>query len=465
MAGIGFQLERIARNGGVGGFVSAAFHGAIVSCGPWIVTICAVSLLQIWTAQHTTLWDRTVIQTVMVYSFSASVVIAAPFALVGARLVSDLMFADNRKAVPSVVVTMLDWATVTSLAAGFLLFSVLAGLKAGPALLAMAILTLLTQVAVIGPFLTATTRPGPILLGYTGGIAAAVVIILAIGASGLMPILLTVVLAVAVTVLIILRAIKAEFPAAPSWQKFPSGEIRRVMHVGVAGLANALALWVDKWLLWWSPGGTQIVGHLRINAIYDPASFLGLLTLIPGLSLMLIMAETRLERTFSRFSETCTGTAKLSHIEDARQEVVATVLRHLRLLIVLQMVLATIFWVLAPEIFALLGYDARGIFAFRFTVVGVIFHLIVIYATVVLSYFDLFGRILLIWLVFIATSALGTIKFWDLGFAGYGWGYLAGAIAAALTSLTLLGNAVVQLTYLMFVGNNPSVAGEVRYWI
>jgi uncharacterized membrane protein len=180
---------------------------------------------------------------------------------------------------------------------------------------------------------------------------------------------------------------------------------------------------------------------------------------------MLIMSETRLESTFTRFSKLCVGTAKLSHIEEARQEVAATVIRQLRLLIAMQMVLATICWVLAPEIFRLLGFDARGMFSFRFTVVGVIFHLFVIFTTVVLCYFDLFGRVLLIWLVFALASAIGTLTCWHLGFAGYGWGYLSGAIASALVALALLGNALVQLIYLIFVGNNPSVAGEFRFWI
>ncbi len=34
MAGIGFQLARMAREGGVGGIAGAALHGAFISAGP-----------------------------------------------------------------------------------------------------------------------------------------------------------------------------------------------------------------------------------------------------------------------------------------------------------------------------------------------------------------------------------------------------------------------------------------------
>ena len=38
MAGIGFQLAKTAREGGVGGIVGAAAFGAVISAGPWLIT-------------------------------------------------------------------------------------------------------------------------------------------------------------------------------------------------------------------------------------------------------------------------------------------------------------------------------------------------------------------------------------------------------------------------------------------
>ena len=464
MAGIGFQLERMARNGGVGGFASAAFHGAVISCGPWMLTILAVMLLQVWTGAHTQLAARTTIQTIMVYSFSASVVIAAPFALIGVRLVSDLIYSRDRDHVPAILLRMLNWATVTALAVGFLLFGLFAGLPPMVALLAVAILILLTQIAVTGPFLTTTKRQGPILLGYMAGIAAATALVLLVGITRLPGILVTVSGALVVTHLLLLSAIRSEFPAPSAEAARKKLDLRPVLHVGLAGLANALALWIDKWMLWWAPTSMPVLGSLRVNPVYDTASFLGLLTLIPGLSLLLVMAETRLERVFARFASRCTGTAKLSRIEEARRDVSRTILRQLRLLIAMQIVLATVGWVLTPELFMHLGLDPRGIFSFRFTVVGAVFHLVAIYCTIVLSYYDLFGRIVAVWLIFAFSSLIGTLAVWQLGFAGFGWGYMIGALAAAVAGLAMVGNATVQLIYLMFVGNNPSVVGEVRYW-
>ncbi|MCW1381902.1 exopolysaccharide Pel transporter PelG [Novosphingobium sp. KCTC 2891] len=462
MAGIGFQLERMARDGGVGGFVSASLNGAIVSSGPWVLTICAVLLLQGWIGGHLSV-GAGAIQTIMVYAFSASVVIASPFALIGVRIASDRMFDADRDAIPGILILTLSAATVPALIAGQILFGILCSFPADMALLAVAILTLLTQISVAGPFLTAMKRPWPILFSYVAGIAAASAIILVLRVDDATAILATVAAGMAVTACLMLGAFRAEFPAPPRGHVAIREKAMPALHVGLAGLMNALALWIDKWLLWFAPDSIAPVGQLRVNPIYDQASFAGLLTLIPGLSLMLFLSETRLERAFMRLVECCTGTSKLSRIEEAQQEVVATILRNLRLLIVTQFVISTICWVLAPEIFRVLGFDARGIFAFRFTVIGVIFHVATIYAAVVLSYYDLFGRIVAVWATFFAASIAATLLTWHLGFAGYGWGYMTGALAAAIMGLALVGNASSRIIYLLFVGNNPSVVGEARY--
>ena len=121
---------------------------------------------------------------------------------------------------------------------------------------------------------------------------------------------------------------------------------------------------------------------------------------------------------------------------------------------------AALAWVFAVPLFELIGADARAIFAFRQTSLGTVFHLVVIATTVVLAYYDLFGRILLTWTAFAIGSGIATLLQWDAGFAAFGWGYMAGAVVGASVGMALVAEATVNLTYLLFVGNNPSVVGH-----
>ncbi|WP_375195412.1 exopolysaccharide Pel transporter PelG [Sphingobium sp.] len=464
MAGIGFKLDRIAREDGLGGIAHAAFHGAVISSGPWLITALAVFLLQSWTRSVMMPADHVVIQTSLIYAFGVSTVVTAPLAMIATRVASDRFYLGERDAIPSILMAALVWATLASLIAGDMLFGFAAGMRPDLFLLATAILTLFAQIWIASPFLHATWRHRPIFLAYVSGIAMAAVSLGVVQPTSPAAVLAAIAAGLVVTLVLLIAAIREDFPSMPVWQMSWIGKTPGVMALGAAGLANALAIWIDKWLLWWAPGSVQAVGMLRVNPINDQASFLGLLTMIPGLTLILVTTETRFDRAFADFMLRCTGTANLRRIEKARRKIAGTIRLDLRLLMVQQAILASFCWVLAPEIVRLLDLNARGIFGFRLTVVGVVFHLVAIQMSIILSYYDLSGRIVAVWGSFLIASALGTLLFRDAGFASFGFGYLVGAVTAASLAVALVSQATGRLTYLLFVGNNPSVVGNARFW-
>lgn len=75
------------------------------------------------------------------------------------------------------------------------------------------------------------------------------------------------------------------------------------------------------------------------------------------------------------------------------------------------------------------------------------------------------GRILLTWATFAIGGALATLYQWDAGFAAFGWGCMAGAVVGASVGIALVTEASVNLTYLLFVGNNPAVVGHGGRWL
>ncbi|KEQ53509.1 exopolysaccharide Pel transporter PelG [Sphingobium chlorophenolicum] len=464
MAGIGFRLDRIARQDGLGGIANAAFHGAVVSSGPWLMTAFAMFLLQRWTRTTMPPDDHAVVQTSLVYAFGVSTVITAPLAMIATRVASDHFYLERRDAIPSILMAALVWATLASLIAGNLLFGFVGGMRPGLFLLATAVLTLFAQIWIASPFLHATWRHRPIFLAYLAGIAMTALALAVIRPSAPAAVLAAIAAGLLVTLVLLISAIRDDFPNSPEWRANWFGRTPGLLALGAAGLANALAIWIDKWLLWWAPGSVQAVGALRVNPVNDQASFLGLLTMIPGLTLILVTTETRFDRAFAALMGHCTGAANLRRIEKARRHVARTIRIDLRLLTVEQAILAGFCWVLAPEIIRLLDMNARGMFGFRLTAVGVVFHLVAIQMSIILSYYDLAGRIVAVWGSFLLASAIGTILLRDSGFASFGFGYLAGAVTAASLAIGLVAQATGRLTYLLFVGNNPAVVGNNGLW-
>ncbi len=460
MAGIGFQLARVAREGGVGGIAAAAAHGAVISAGPWLVTAAAMALLAQWTGRHLSPDAARVVQTVLIYAFSLSALAAAPIGIVATRMVADRLFARDAAGIPGILLLALAVGGAFGLTAGALLFGVLGKLPPVQALASTITLAWLTQIWIAAPMLTALKRFTAVPGAYLLGIATATIVLLALPSPGVTMVLAVIAGGVGVTLGAITFVLRRYFVGAPSPPP-PGGMSPRLAGiVAAAGVAGVAAIWIDKWILWFGPASLRAVGLLRLNPINDEGSFLGLLTIVPGLTLLLIVTETRFDRAFGSMLARCTGTSTLERIEEARADVVRTILDGLRLLILVQALFAALAWVLAIPFFDLIGADVRAIFAFRQTSAGVVFHLVAIATTVVLAYYDLFGRILVTWGAFALGSALATLAQWDAGFAAFGWGYMAGALAGATVGIAMVAEASVNLTYLLFVGNNPAVVGH-----
>lgn len=460
MAGIGFQLAKTAREGGVGGIVGAAAFGAVISAGPWLITAIAMVLLDHWAGLTLGTEGGRIVQTVLVYAFSLSALAAAPVGILATRLAADRIFARDAGGVAGIILIALATGGVLALATGALVFGVWAALPLAQAALATLILAWLTQIWIAAPLLTALRRYRAVPLAYLFGIVLAAAALAAMPVPDPTRVLAIIAGGVGATLAAIVWVVRRHFAADAVLPPHDAIAPRLALIVAAAGVAGVAAIWIDKWLLWIGPDSIRAIGVLRLNPINDQGSFLGLLTMVPGLTLILIVAETRFDRAFGDLIARCTGTSTLDRIESARRDVLRTLLDGLRLLVLAQALFAALAWVFAVPLFDLIGADVRAIFAFRQTSLGALFHLVAIAATVVLAYYDLFGRILMTWAFFAIGSAIATILQWDAGFAAFGWGYMAGAVVGASVGLALAAEATVNLTYLLFVGNNPSVVGH-----
>lgn len=460
MAGIGFKLANMARDGGFSGVVGAAAYGAMISAGPWLVTVVATLALARWMPGRIAPDAIAMVQTVLIYAFSLSALIAAPISLLTVRLVSDRLYLDAPERVPGLMMAALGGGGLLSFAVGTVIFGMLADLPLGQALLATLLLTWLTQIWIMSPLLTAIHQYRMVMLSY--GLGVAVAALLTGGSAD--RILIALAAGVAVTLIALIATLRRHFRAAPDIGPADMPDAKRAMLLVLTGCASAGAMWIDKMLLWNGPESVATLGALRLNPINDYGSFLGILTIIPGLTLILVAAETRFDKAFGDLIVRCTGTSTMERIEQAREQVMRVIWGDFRLLLLVQSLFAALAWVFAVPLFDALGGNVAGIFAFRHTAMGVLFHLVAIQMTVILSYYDLFGRILLIWASFLMASAAAVLIDWDLGFAAFGRGYMVGAVTAAAVGLAVVVQSTSQLTYLLFVGNNPAIIGARGRW-
>ena len=113
----------------------------------------------------------------------------------------------------------------------------------------------------------------------------------------------------------------------------------------------------------------------------------------------------------------------------------------------------------APNILSLIGVNLIGLGMFRLGVIGSFFHVLMAFVAVVLAYFDLRRKLLLVYFLLFVTNTVFSLVSVRMGFAYYGYGFFLSALVTLVVAYGLAAWSVGRLPYLTFIANNPSVKG------
>ncbi|MGZ3296056.1 MAG: exopolysaccharide Pel transporter PelG, partial [Xanthobacteraceae bacterium] len=263
MAGIGFALERLYRSNSIADRMASFAHGSIVAAGP-----CLLSVLCIWliSATISELEGKTTIaafRALIIYSFALSFVITAPIALVSARLISDKLHDRDVVAVPGIMLATFTASGVVTVVAAALLFGLALDLDDAATVAAIANCALIALVWVACLFCSVTRDYTSVTAFFALGMALAVAAV-TIGYNtqpDLAVMLWGFNIGLGATLFGLLARIIGTFPFAVKTIAAPARALGAAAigywPIALGGLFGAIGAWVDKWVVWLSPFGTQ----------------------------------------------------------------------------------------------------------------------------------------------------------------------------------------------------------------
>jgi uncharacterized membrane protein len=231
---------------------------------------------------------------------------------------------------------------------------------------------------------------------------------------------------------------------------------RRYWDLALFGFIAALALWIDKWVMWFAPEASLTESGMRFFYDYDNAMFLVYLSVIPGLTYLFLSVETGLDEKVRSYLRAANGEATRAQLEIERKEVSNFVIERLRTIIVIQGTVSVLIAFFAPQILVYLGasYSQTGIF--RLGVLAAFFHVQVIFVVAILTYLDIRRINLKLQIVFVVLSALGTLLTLRSGYSTYGLGYLAAAMMVWVLAYAYLQHVLRDLLFYTYVVVNAT---------
>jgi uncharacterized membrane protein len=459
MAGIGFVLRRLTQRDDLLGLAQGYLLSALVSSGPWLLTVLAIAGVNLIGTAVAGIAQVEQFRIVIIYNFGFSLLFSGPVLLVGTRYLADRIFTRDVSDAPSMFLGAyaLIVATQAPIVLAFYLWYVqtddLVRLGAITNYFLVAALWLVTI------FLSALkdyrTIAAAFALGMVVAIGSTAWAGKAFGAAGLC---FSFSAGLAVIVFLMVARLWAEYPYGFNrpWAFLRYfGRFKALAAIGF--FANAAA-WIDKWIMWAAPERSWPAHGMVSYPAYDSAMFLAYLVIVPTLALFIVQVETEFFEQYKRFYDAIQRHATRAQIRENQRAIIGTVIRASRNLIILQVVLCGLVILLSPEIFSGLGISFNQIGMFRIGVLGAMFHGLIMFACILLAYFDLRRDMLMVNLIFFGLNAAFTVVTLNLGFPYYGYGYFLAALATFLFAYGLVARRLADLPYLTFVKQNQSVS-------
>jgi polysaccharide biosynthesis protein PelG len=468
MAGIGFELKKLSRQETLSSVLSAGGHAAVIAAGPWLFTIASLAAISISVEPLVGLGTLATFRAVIIYAFATSLVLTAPVSMVATRLVADALWSKRPEDVRALLFAAFGLAAVIVLI-GVVGLSVYFAL---PLALALAFASSTMTVAMIWialGFCGAVRDYGAVTRAFLAGLLAAVAATIAAAGFGLgapaMVLgfssgLLVTFLGLCVRVMATFPHPECQFGAA--WRNLLAG-FTTYRSLAVGALAGTTAVWVDKWVFWFSPVGESVAGGLVHAPLYDSAMFISSLVIIPSLASFVAKLETDFFDRYQRYYGSIKSHGTIQQIENARQQLSAHTLDTLVLITIAQVGMCAVLIMTAPMLVQSLNLQFRQIAILRFGALAAVFHFVFIASTSFLLFFDRRWLYLGLQLMFFGLNLALTILTVYLGQDYYGVGYFGACLISSFVAYILATNTFRNLNFLTFIGNNPSIKPGSAY--
>jgi polysaccharide biosynthesis protein PelG len=458
MAGASLSLRSLAPRDDVSGMLLNYAQAAMITSGPWLMTVAAVAAVSLLGLDYVDLNKMAVFRSILIYNFAFSLVLSGPILLVGTRFLANSLYSGTISNGRSILIATLALVYGVGALAAIPFYGLATDLAPAVRIAAIGNYFVVSGIWVGGVFQIKQRDvqivTGAFSIGMITAVTAGIALAVKFAMAGL---IWGFTAGLAVIEFTLIAHVLRSYPAGPMQPTALLGQFRCYWVLAVAGFVAPAAVWGDKWVMWLSHEGRTFGGFMRQYPLYDSALFLAFLTMVPAIALFTMFVKTDFLVHYRAFYESIEQHDTLAQIRRNHQRIIGSLIKGGRQLLILQVVISASVAVLAPAIIEIARLHYIQLSIFRLGTLGAGFHIGFIFCTILLLYFDLRRSYLWLQLLFGVANVGLTAAFLPFGFAYYGLGYFAASALCFAVAVLTLYRAVNRLPYLTFVANNPSV--------
>lgn len=455
MAGIGFRLQRILASNSYGSLAAAYGYSAIIASGPWMLSMLSlVAIGAFMTANSGTPNEAAnpvdIFCTVTTYVYAGSIILGGTIHLGVSRYISDRLYASEMEAILPAFFYSASMVLVLGLvcAGPWFAFSGLPAAEAFSAFLMFQSLSL-TWLAMV--FLSAAKGYDQIIWGFCGANAVGVILaVLGYEYFALTGVFAGYSLGQFFLAVWLSWRIFCEFPSYSPCEHALVAFLWKKRRLTAIGLFFNLGIWIDKFLVWNSPLGREVIGWFRCADTYDTCLFFAYLTTIPAMAMFLIRVETSFYKNYSVYFNAVTCGGDLAAIEYGKEKISDSLKLSVERLLASQGIFTLFLIVLAPWFAGFLGLTSADVPTLRWGLLAAFLQVLLLFLLIFFLYFDWLIRALLLSALFFFCNAVLTWMSILYGCEYLGLGYLFALLISLAAGVVMFERALDRLEFETF---------------
>lgn len=452
MAGIGFQLRKMLRSETFSSAITAYGYAAMISSGPWLLSIGTLALLGLVIAGSASQSMQSLFFVSVTHVIAASLILTGPLQLILSRYAADELFKQNTQKVFSSFVSAIALTTLCSAILGLILFVEFGAGNAVQRLATLFLFILICNIWICNSYVTVLKNYKALITAFAVGYGASFVIAAALNHYfGSTYVMLGLALGQSILFFMLFRVIADGIGSAQIYNFAFLQYFRRHPALAACGLFYNLGLWIDKFLYWWfSPQSIHLGGIYHACPVYDIAVYLSFVSIAPGMAVFLIKFEADFALAMESLTQHIIKGAPVRYLEELNRQLIIASREGLALQLKLQLMVTLLLIIVAPQFAEVMGINALQRGVFEITLLGVITIVVLLSLLTILFYIERLRIALACCLIFGGVNAAVTYINIQQGEAWYGIGIAAAGLSATLVALVAVNRMLRNLLYRLF---------------
>lgn len=454
MAGIGFELAKLLKQGSYSSLIRAFGLTAFIGAGPGLFIILSLGIICFFTLFAT---PNSLISgeflIIVIYLLSSSMIVSAFFQYTFFRFVADKVFLEQFSLIlpnfNGVLLVQIMISMFFSIGALIYFFSGYSIFLKGLLLANQVMLSLIWLITVV---LTGLKSLRFIAWGFGLGYGAMVLLHFGIGINTLDMLLFEFLLAQIIVFLFLFHAI-IDFYPTDMLIRFDFLKSENLYYrLLFANFFYTAGFWVDKYLFWFNPiTGYSLNPPLNSSPIYDIPMLVASLTTIPAMTSFILYMESQFAIIFPQLMETIYKHKTLAEIVRVRDDLIHSAQSAIYHLLKTQAGLVIICCLSASFIFEIFQISSLSLHLLFILLIGVALQLVLWALLSILYYLTQYQAVLVVSFLFFISNLFFTQASIAAGPEYYGYGYCLSLLISVSYALWSLNRGFRDILYYTFM--------------